>query len=146
MPFTATRWKLDALLPSTEPAVVEKALKTFERKVKKVESHRKLLKKTISAKDFNALLKDYEASIVEAYRVYAFAQLRFAADTQDQSAMALLGQIQQRMAQAENRVLFFSLWWKQLDDRNAARLMKSAGDLTYWLEEMRHFKIGRAHV
>lgn len=140
MTFTATRWKLDALLPSTDPQVVEKALKTFERKVKKVEGHRQALKKTIAAKDFQALLKDYEASMVEAYRVYAFASLRFAADTQDQAAMALLGQIQQRMAHAENRVLFFSLWWKQLDERNAARLMKSAGDLAYWLEEMRHFK------
>ena len=140
MTFTATRWKLDALLPSTDPEVVEKALKGFERKVKKVEGYRKALKKTLAAKDFNALLKDYEASSVEAYRVYAFASLRFSADTQDQAAMALLGQIQQRMAHAENRVLFFSLWWKQLDERNAARLMKTAGDLAYWLEEMRHFK------
>src|SRR5262245_55992060 len=118
MTFTATAWTLDALLPSGEPEVVEKALKSFERKVKKIESYRKKLKKTISAKDFNALTKDYEASILEGYRVYAYASLRFAANTQDQSAMALLGQIQQRMAAAENRVLFFSLWWKQLDDRN----------------------------
>jgi oligoendopeptidase F len=140
MTFTATRWTLDALLPSGEPEVVEKALQAFERKVKKVEGYRKALKKTIAAKDFNALLKDYEASIVAAYKVYAYASLRFSADTQDQAAMALLGQIQQRMAQAENRLLFFSLWWKALDDRNAQRLMKGAGDLTYWLEEMRHFK------
>ena len=39
-----------------------------------------------------------------------------------------------------NRTLFFSLWWKALDDANAARLMQDAGDFTYWLEEMRHFK------
>ena len=140
MTFTATRWKLDALLPSAEPEVIEKALKAFERRVKKVEGYRKLLKKSIAAKDFNALIKEYEASIVDAYRVYAYASLRFSADTQDQQAMALLGQIQQRMAHAENRLLFFSLWWKALDDRNAQRLLKSAGDLQYWLEEMRHFK------
>src|SRR6185369_17189094 len=30
--------------------------------------------------------------------------------------------------------------WKELDDRNAERLMSAAGDYRYYLEEMRHFK------
>jgi len=40
----------------------------------------------------------------------------------------------------ENRVLFFSLWWKELDDENAKRLMDASGDYQYYLEEIRHFK------
>ncbi len=44
------------------------------------------------------------------------------------------------MAEMENRVLFFSLWWKELDDANAKRLMDASGDYRYYLEEMRHFK------
>ena len=44
------------------------------------------------------------------------------------------------MAEMENRVLFFSLWWKELDDANANRLMDASGDYRYYLEEMRHFK------
>jgi oligoendopeptidase F len=40
----------------------------------------------------------------------------------------------------ENRTLFFSLWWKDLQDAAAERLMSAAGDYRYWLEEMRHFK------
>ena len=36
--------------------------------------------------------------------------------------------------------MFFSLWWKALDDENAARLMESSGDHRYWLEQMRNFK------
>lgn len=140
MPYVQTRWKLDALLPSTDEATTAKALKAYERKVKKVEGWRQQLKPSISAKSFLALLADYEAITEQANRLGAFAQLRFAADTQDQAALAFMGQMEQLFAQAQNRVLFFSLWWKALDHRNAQRLMKAAGDLRYWLEEMRHFK------
>lgn len=140
MTYTATRWKLDALVPSAEPAEIEKALKVFERKVKKVEGWRKALKASITIKDFLALLKDYEAMMWEGSRLGAFAQLRFSADTQDQAVLALMMQTQQLFAEAQNRTLFFSLWWKGLSDKNARRLMKASGDLRYWLEEMRHFK------
>jgi oligoendopeptidase F len=140
MTYTAGRWNLDELLPSAEPAEIEKSLKSIERRVKKVEIWRKRLKTSLPAKDFLALLKDYEALQRELLRLYYFASLRFAADTQDQAGLALLGQVQQQLAYIENRVLFVSLWWKGLDDRHAKRLMQAAGDPGYWLEEMRHFK------
>jgi oligoendopeptidase F len=140
MSYSQTRWKLDALLPSAEGPEVEKALKAFERKVKKVEGWRAKLKPSMPLKAFLTLLKDYEAMQKEIIRLNAFAQLRFAADTQDQAVLAFLGQMQQRLALAQNRTLFFTLWWRKLDHANAKRLMKSSGDLRYWLEEMRHFK------
>jgi oligoendopeptidase F len=140
MPYTAGRWNLDELLPSAEPAEIEKSLKSIERRVKKVEGWRKRLKASLPAKDFLALLQDYEALQRDLLRLYYFVSLRFAADTQDQAGLALLGQVQQQLAYIENRVLFFSLWWKGLDDRQAERLMQAAGDPGYWLEEMRHFK------
>jgi oligoendopeptidase F len=140
MTYTVSPWSLDDLLPSAERAVIDKAMQAFERRVKKVERWRKVLKASLSAKDFQALLRDYEAMQREGTRPYAFVSLLFSADTQNQAAMALMGQLGQQMAQAQNRVLFFSLWWKALDERNAQRLMKGAGDRRYWLEEMRHFK------
>jgi oligoendopeptidase F len=44
------------------------------------------------------------------------------------------------MAEMENRTLFFNLWWKDLDDANARRLMDASGDYRYYLEVMRKFK------
>src|SRR6185295_15061126 len=140
MTYTATRWSLDQLLPSAEPAEIEKAHKAIERRVKKIESWRKQLKANMPGKKFQALLADYEAMQRDLLRLYYFVSLRFAGDTQDQSILTLMGQVEQKLAYVQNRVLFFSLWWKDLDERNAARLMKAAGDLAYWLEEMRHFK------
>ncbi len=140
MPYAQTRWSLDALLPNREPATFDKALSAFEKKVRKAESWRKTLKASIAAKDFAALIKDYEAVTLEGYRLFAFAQLWFSEDTQSQQAMALLGRVQQTFAQAQNRLLYISLWWKGLDDKNATRLLKTAGDVRYWLEAMRAFK------
>ena len=89
---------------------------------------------------FHADRKEYEKITNQAYRIYGFANLMFASDTQDQAATAFLGRVEQFMATLQNRTLFFSLWWKDLDDENAARLMAGSGDYRYWLEEMRHFK------
>ena len=44
------------------------------------------------------------------------------------------------MARVNNRMLFFELWWKDLDDVHASRLLAAAGDYRYWLEAMRLFK------
>jgi oligoendopeptidase F len=140
MAYTPGRWNLDELLPTAEPAEIEKALKSIERRVKKVETWRRRLKASLPAEDFLTLLKDYEALQRELLRLYYYVSLRFAADTQDQASLTLLGQVQQQLAYIENRVLFFSLWWKALDERHAARLTRSAGDMGYWLDEMRHFK------
>lgn len=140
MTYAQTRWSLNALLSDRDPATFDKALAAFEKKVRKAEAWRKTLKASIAAKDFAALIKDYEAVTVEGYRLYAFAQLWFSEDTQSQQAMALLGRVQQTFAQAQNRLLYISLWWKGLDEKNATRLLKTAGDVRYWLEAMRAFK------
>jgi oligoendopeptidase F len=51
-----------------------------------------------------------------------------------------MGRVQQFMAEMQNRTLFFSLWWKNLDQDNAQRLIDVSGDYRYYLEEMRHYK------
>jgi len=140
MTYTPGRWNLDALLSPAEAADLPGTLKVLQRRVKKVEGWRKKLKASLPAKDFLRLLKDYEAMQRELIRVNYYAGLRFAADTQDQGAMAMLGQVDQATAAMGNQVLFFSLWFKALDDRNAERLMKAAGDRRYWLESIRRFR------
>jgi tetratricopeptide (TPR) repeat protein len=44
------------------------------------------------------------------------------------------------LTEMQNRALFFSLWWKQLDDGSAARLLAVSGDNRYHLESLRRFK------
>jgi oligoendopeptidase F len=140
MPYELTPWSLDDLYPGLEAPELEEAFKKLEERVADFEKLRPQLKPEIPASSFVEIVHDSEESSRIAYRLYSFAGLAFAADTQDQRIQALLGRIQQFMAEMENRVLFFSLWWKELDEANARRLMEASGDYRYYLEQIRHFK------
>ena len=94
----------------------------------------------MDAEQFLDVVRASEETTRIVNKLYSFAGLSFAADTQDQAAQTLMGRIEQFAAEMQNRTLFFSLWWKDVDDQNAKRLMDAAGDYRYYLEEMRHFK------
>jgi oligoendopeptidase F len=138
--YQTTRWSLSDLFESQNSADMRAALDNLEALVAQFEKQRPRLQADISTEAFLLAVKDYEAINHLAQRIYSFAGLSFAADTQDQAIQAFMARIDQLVAELENRSLFFGLWWKALDEANARRLMASSGDYRYWLEEMRHFK------
>jgi oligoendopeptidase F len=140
MAYQLSPWSLADLFPGLDAPELQAAFTKLEAQVADFEKLRPQLKPDIPVSSFLEILHDSEETARSAYRLYSFAGLAFAADTQDQHIQTLLGRIQQFMAEMENRVLFFSLWWKDLDDASAQRLMDAAGDYRYYLEEMRHFK------
>jgi oligoendopeptidase F len=140
MTFTSTRWSLDALFPALDSPELEIGFTELETRVGEFEKFRADLTPDIDPEHFMDILSATEETTRLAYRLYGFAGLSFAADTQDQKIMSLMGRIQQFMAELQNRSLFFSLWWKDLDEDNAKRLMNISGDYRYYLEEMRNFK------
>ena len=140
MTYQLSPWSLKDLFSSLDSPDLEAAFKSLEEQVASFEKLRPQLKADLPVSSFIEIVKDSEESTRIAYKLYSFAELAFAADTQNQSVQALLGRIQQFMAELENRTLFFSLWWKDLDDANAKRLMEASGDYQYYLEEIRHFK------
>ncbi len=138
--YSQTRWSLDDLFPRDDAQAVERAFTELEASVAAFETRRPSLSSEIFTDDFLAILRAYEAIHKQAYRLYNFASLWFSEDTQNQEAQTLLGRVEQFFATLQNRTLFFSLWWKGLDDTNAARLMAASGDFAYFLEAMRKFK------
>jgi oligoendopeptidase F len=138
--YSLSPWSLSDLFSSLDGAEMKAAFDRLEADVEQFESRRQQLTADISNAAFMQIVKEYEAITNLAYRIYGFANLLFTSDTQDQAATAFLGRVEQFMATLQNRSLFFSLWWKDIDDENAGRLMGTSGDYRYWLEEMRHFK------
>ncbi len=136
--YAQTRWQLNDLFPSPEAALA--AFGELDEKVAAFEARRDDLRADIPADDFLNLLREMETIAKFAERIYGFAHLWFSENTQNEEAQNLLGQVRQRMAELENRLLFFDLWWKALDDENAARLMAVAGDYRYYLEKMRLYR------
>jgi oligoendopeptidase F len=138
--YTLTRWSLSDLFPAAESPEMKAAFTQLEADVAVFEGRRAQLKPDISTADFMAIARQYEQLSRLGYRIQGFAELSFNADTQDQASLAFLMNVEQTMATLQNRTLFFNLWWKDLDEDSAARLMADSGDYRYWLEEMRHFK------
>ena len=138
--YAQTRWSLDDLFPSESSPELQNAFTALDERVAAYESNRSLLTPDIPTATLMSLIEEIQSLYEQGNRLYAYANLWFTEDTQNQDAQSLIGRVQQFFAGLQNRVLFFSLWWKDLDDDNAARLMTDAGAYRYWLQEMRNFK------
>ena len=137
--FTQTRWSL-AELSSGDAQAIEKTFKEMDEKVSQFEVRRAELTGAITPAAFLEIIRQLEDISRQGNILASYAGLWFTEDTQNQAAQTLVARIDQLMAELGNRTLFFSLWWKGLDDPTAGRLMEGSGDYRYWLEEMRHFK------
>jgi oligoendopeptidase F len=138
--YTLSPWSLADLYPTHDGPEIEAAFTDLESKATNFEAHREKLTADVDFEDFMDTIKAVEELWIAALPLEIYPGLWFAADTQSQDAQALYARVQQFSAKIQNQILFFSLWWKELDDENAERLMARSDDYRYWLEEMRHFK------
>ncbi len=130
-------WSLDDLFPGFDTPDIQRAIERVEKQLQAFEKFRPRLSTELETAVFKEMLQAYDGLTREVERLHDFSGLSFAADTQDQRAQAALAHSQQLAAEAHNRVLFFELWWKDLEDERATRLMDTAGDYRYWLEALR---------
>ncbi|MEJ2446989.1 MAG: M3 family oligoendopeptidase [Anaerolineales bacterium] len=137
--YKQQRWSLNALFPSHESPEFKTAMKELESEIGAFEKRRDDLDVEIEEGDFLEIVSELEEITIRSNRLYGYAGLWFTEDTQNQDAQALQARIEQYLVELQNKTLFFNIWWKKLDQTTADRLMAGAGDLKYWLEEMRHF-------
>jgi len=140
MTFTQEKWSLDDLFPDFESPELEATYTELNEQVSAFEALRPKLDAEMDMEDFMEMLESSEKSTRLAHRLYSFAGLAFSADTQDQAAQSAMARVEQFLADVENRTLFFSLWWKDLDAKTAERFMDVSGDYRYYLEAIRNFK------
>ena len=138
--YTQSPWSLSDLFPAHDSPEMEAAFTELEGKVASIETLRPQLGDEVPADTFLDLLHRQETIYALASRIRSFASLSFSADTQNQAVQTFLGGVDQTMARVNNRLLFFELWWKELGDVHASRLLSAAGDYRYWLEAMRLFR------
>jgi oligoendopeptidase F len=94
----------------------------------------------MASSDFQSILKLAESIAEGSARLGAFAYLWFSENTKDARSRSFKSQVEERLTELHNRLLFFDLWWQSVDDVNAARLMADVGDLRYHLETIRRYK------
>lgn len=140
MAYSLTRWSLSELYPSFESSELQGAFDNVEEEITSFEGVRNKLNPDMDVDTFLQVVRASESMTRTVNKIYSFTGLSFTADTQDQTAQTYMARVQQFAAEMQNRVLFFSLWWKDLDNKNAERLISAAGDYRYYLEVLRNFK------
>ena len=137
--YQLSGWDLAALLPDAEAATVEGRLRQLEADVAAFEAWRPRLD-AITPAELRTLVQQYEAISEQAYVLSAYGSLWFAADTQSSAAITYMNRMQQALTGIQNRLLFFDLWWKGLDDEGAAALLPGVhdnADYIFYLQDLR---------
>ncbi len=137
---TPGRWTLADLIPSPDGPELERYISELEKAVSALEEKRPLLTEGIGEDEFRRVIDLLEEIHAGSRRLGAYADLWFAEDTGNQSALAFQGRIEKLLSEVRNRTLFFELWWKGLPDEAADRLLAASGDARYYLETLRRFK------
>jgi oligoendopeptidase F len=138
--FVQTRWSLEDLLPATTGPESDEILAGLEAAITQLEANRDTLSPDIPEEAFCQLMVLVEKIATLSKRLGAYSYLWYTEDTQQQEALAFRGRMDKLLTDVQNRTLFFTLWWKGLDEGPAERLLAVAGDNSYYLESLRRFK------
>jgi len=134
MRYELGKWNLDELIKNPNRLTIDKKLAEIEKSTKKFTSIKKNLSPNISSAKFLKLLHDIEQITEKSGMIGGYSSLRYSENTQSDEATSLLTRISKFGSEMENRLLFFDLWWKkQIDEKNAKRLIKSAGQFSEYL-------------
>ena len=122
------KWNLNELVKNPNRTIFDQKIAKIESNAKRFEKIKKSLNQKISSEKFLRLLNDVENITEKSSVIGGYASLRYSENTQSDEATSLLTHITKFNSEIENRLLFFDLWWKkQVDEKNAGRLVKSAG-------------------
>lgn len=135
-----TRWSLHDLLAEPATQTLDEIFSKLEQALVEFEALRESLTSELPSQAFKKMLAGLESINALTGRIEAYADLLLTEDTQNPAALNLRDRVDQVLADSNNRVLFFDLWFKDLPDEAANRLIEHSGDLRYFLKALRQFK------
>jgi len=138
MQYKLKEWDLSELAKDPKSPVFQKKIKEIENLADKFAKIKPKLDPKMSPKKFMSILRDLEEISEKMSIIGGYASLSYAADTQSDEATSLMTKMTKLGSEISNKILFFDLWWKrQIDEKNAKRLIKEAGELSEYLRHKR---------
>ena len=116
MEYLQSKWKLDDLYPEDYKAAFDADLKELNQKVESFEKYRGELTSDITPARFLEILKDYQDIAEISWKMGGFTSLRASGDTQNTAILSLMQQTDAVTTELQNRIMFFDIWFRSLDD------------------------------
>jgi oligoendopeptidase F len=141
--YELTKWDLSDLLPDTQEATIAARVAAVEADVQEFVARRELLNAEMEPAVLVETMQQGERIISQLYTLSAYGELWFSTDTQSSAALTYRNRMQQTLTALQNRILFFDLWWKSLDEDEAAALLPNAEqypDYRFYLQDIRRTK------
>ena len=134
------KWDLSELVKNQKSPAFEKQIQRLEKQALKFEKIKSKLNPKMSSKQFMSILQQVEEISEDMSKIGGYASLSYSSDTQSDEATSLMTKMSKLGSEISNKILFFDLWWKtQVDEKNAKRLMKDAGEIIEYLSHKRLF-------
>src|SRR6185295_3840918 len=136
-------WDLSDLLPERNEEAIAARFADLDAQVTAFEACRAELHPKMGRAAFLDVLHRYER-LGEAMNILSgYASLWFSENTGDREALNFRNRTNQMMTGFGNRILFFGLWWKSLDDAEAEALLPAGEehpDELHYLLDLRRLK------
>ncbi len=133
MPYKESSWDLSQIKPKS----IEVTLKEIEQKVNAFEKNKKDLTNTISSNTFLKIIKQLEEIREKSDCLAVYTHLRFCEDSTNQKAVAAMSKVELSLTNLNNRLIFFSLWFKKLNEKKAQELIHKSKEYHYYFERLR---------
>ena len=131
------KWNLSGIYDFKD---TDKLLAQVKRKVEKAKSFRKELKPSLKSKRFMEIVKELESISSLSSKLSGYASLWLTEKTDSSERNTHYAQISQILTELGNELIFFSLWFKELKNKEAEKFISSSGKYSYYLESIRRFK------
>lgn len=118
----------------------EELIEDLKKKVRDFKGIRSKLTNDLSSKEFmNIILKDEDITEISS-KLIAYAGLWQSENTADSERNSYEAQISQIITELGNEMIFFNIWFRDLDENKAKELIEASGKYSYLLECIRKFK------
>ena len=116
-----------------KPKDKNKLISELKSKVKKFTNYRKKLNAKLTAKEFLKILKEKEQILEISSKLNAYVELKLTENTSDSKANAEETKIAELCTDLGNETMFFSLWFKNLPEKQAKKYIQASGKYHYLL-------------
>ncbi|CAD6523470.1 PepF/M3 family oligoendopeptidase [metagenome] len=138
--YKLDKWDLSELVKNPKSPAFQEQITELEGLAKKFEKIKTKLTPKMSSKEFRDILHEVEKISEKMNRIGGYASLEYSSNTQSDEATSLMTRMSKLGSEISNKILFFDLWWKtKVDEKNAQRLIKDAGELSEYLTHKRLF-------